>query len=146
MKEVCDEPSDSKTMCAEFASGMDAAMIGDANFNREKLNLNKFCKSFWTGKVESSAREMKEKLDTEEKALAEKKAQEEKDAAEKKAAEDKAAAEKKEADEKAAAEKKAADEKAAAEKKAADEAKAAEEAKNKKRSRGGSQEQKRSRG
>jgi len=130
MKEVCENPT-SNTMCAEFASGMDAAMIGDANFNREKLNLNKFCKSFWTGKVESAAQEMKAKLDAEEKALAEKKAQEEKDAAEKKAAEEKAAAEKKEADEKAAAEKKAADEKAAAEKKAADEAKAAEEAKKK---------------
>merc|ERR1719428_1596989 len=95
MKEVC-EDSTSNTMCAEFASGMDAAMIGDANFNREKLNLNKFCKSFWTGKVESAAVEMKAQLENEEKALAEKKAQEEKDAAEKKAAEEKAAAEKKE--------------------------------------------------
>merc|ERR1719158_540821 len=131
MKEVCEEPSASNSMCTEFASGMDSAMIGDANFNREKLNLNKFCKSFWTSNVGTAAQTMKSQLDTEEKALAEKKAQEEKDAAEKKAAEEKAAAEKKEADEKAAAEKKAADEKAAAEKKAADEAKAAEEAKKK---------------
>eukprot|EP00746_Dinoflagellata_sp_MGD_P160616 gnl/MRDRNA2_/MRDRNA2_87462_c0_seq1.p1 gnl/MRDRNA2_/MRDRNA2_87462_c0~~gnl/MRDRNA2_/MRDRNA2_87462_c0_seq1.p1 ORF type:complete len:375 (-),score=157.82 gnl/MRDRNA2_/MRDRNA2_87462_c0_seq1:12-1136(-) len=130
MKEVC-ERSDSSAMCTEFANGMDDSMIGDANFNREKLNLSKFCKSFWTGRVESAAQEMKARLDTEEKALAEKKAQEEKEAAEKKAAEDKAAEEKKAADEKAAAEKKAADEKAAAEKKAADEAKAAEEAKKK---------------
>merc|ERR1719161_1760721 len=93
MKEVCENPS-SNTMCAEFASGMDAAMIGDANFNREKLNLNKFCKSFWNGKVESAAQEMKQQLE---------------------AADDKAAAEKKAADEKAAAEKKAADEAKAAE-------------------------------
>jgi len=131
MKEVCDEPSAMDGMCTEFASGMDAAMIGDAHFNREKLNLNKFCQSFWNGKVQSAAQEMKMQLEVEEKAAAEKKAQEEKEAAEKKAAEEKAAAEKKAADEKAAAEKKAADEKAAAEKKAADEAKAAEEAKKK---------------
>merc|ERR1719316_2496707 len=96
-------------MCTEFASGMDAAMIGDAHFNREKLNLNKFCQSFWNGKVQSAAQEMKMQLEVEEKEAAEKKA----------------------AEEKAAAEKKAADEKAAAEKKAADEAKAAEEAKKK---------------
>merc|ERR1719428_1844240 len=75
MKEVCEDSSSSNTMCTEFASGMDSAMIGDANFNREKLNLNKFCKSFWNGKVESAAQEMKQQLDAEEKALAEKKAQ-----------------------------------------------------------------------
>jgi len=118
MKEVCDEPTASNSMCTEFASGIDAAMLGDANFNREKLNLNKFCKSFWNGKVQTAAQAMKVQLDAEEKAAAEKKAQDEKEAAEKKAA-----------DEKVAAEKKAADEKAAAEKKAADEAKAAEDAK-----------------
>jgi len=131
MKEVCSEPSSSSAMCNEFASGIDTAMIGDANFNREKLNLNKFCQSFWNGKVQTAAQEKKAQLDSEEKAMAEKKAQEEKEAAEKKAAEDKAAAEKKAADEKAAAEKKAADEKAAAEKKAAEEAQAAEDAKKK---------------
>merc|ERR1719316_1926862 len=120
MKEVCSEPSSSSAMCNEFASGIDTAMIGDANFNREKLNLNKFCQSFWNGKVQTAAQEKKAQLDSEEKAMAEKKAQEEKEAAEKKAAEDKAAAEKK-----------AADEKAAAEKKAADEAQAAEDAKKK---------------
>merc|ERR1719487_2537229 len=120
MKEVCSEPSSSSAMCNEFASGIDTAMIGDANFNREKLNLNKFCQSFWNGKVQTAAQEKKAQLDSEEKAMAEKKAQEEKEAAEKKAAEDKAAAEKK-----------AADEKAAAEKKAAEEAQAAEDAKKK---------------
>jgi len=126
MKEVCDEPTASNSMCSEFASGIDAVMLGDANFNREKLNLNKFCKSFWNGKVQTAAQAMKVQIDAEEKAGAEKKAQEEKEAAEKKAADDKAAAEKKEADEKAAAEKKAADEAKAAEdakaKQAADEA------------------------
>jgi len=130
MKEVCDVPTANK-MCTSFASGIDTAMIGDAHFNREKLDLNKFCKSFWSSSVQTEAQERKAQIDAEEKAMAEKKAQEEKEAAEKKAQEDKEAAEKKEADEKAAAEKKAADEKAAAEKKAADEAKAAEEAKKK---------------
>jgi len=131
MKEVCDEHPTANGMCTEFANGIDAAMIGDAHFNREKLDLTKFCQSFWTGKVQSAAKELKLQIDTEEKAAAEKKAQEEKEAAEKKAQEEKEAAEKKAADDKAAAEKKEADEKAAAEKKAADEAKAAEEAKKK---------------
>merc|ERR1719387_374582 len=103
MKEVCSEPSSSSAMCNEFASGIDTAMIGDANFNREKLNLNKFCQSFWNGKVQTAAQEKKAQLDSEEKAMAEKKAQEEKEAAEKKAAEEAQAAEdakkKQEADE-----------------------------------------------
>merc|ERR1719171_1255229 len=95
-------------------------MIGDFEFNRESLDLTKFCKAFWQTTVHDAAVEKSKEIDVQEK-----------EAAEKKAAEEKAMAEKKAADEKAAAEKKAADEKAAAEKKAADEAKAAEEAKKK---------------
>jgi len=125
MKEVCEEPS-SSPMCAAFASAIDDAMVGDEHFNRERLDLTKFCKKFWNSKVQTTAQEMRVQQEAEEKAAAEKKAQEEKEAAEKKAAEEKAIAEKKAAEEKAAGEKKEADEKVAAEKKEADEKATAE--------------------
>lgn len=127
MNEVCSTAS--FNMCTSFAKGMNTAMIGDANFNRNNLKFAQFCKNFWNADVQTAAQAKKEQLAADEKVAAEKKAAEEKEAAEKKAADEKAAAEKKEADEKAAAEKKASEEKAAAEaaEKAAAEKKAAEE-------------------
>merc|ERR1719281_649546 len=91
-------------MCKSFAAGLEDAMIGDSNYNREKLSLPSFCKSFWAGPVQAEAKVQKDKLDAEEKVAAEKAA------ADKKAAEEKAAADKKAAEEKAAADKKAAQE------------------------------------
>merc|ERR1719156_223443 len=126
MQEVCSRSS--SKMCTSFAKGMDDAMIGDANFNRNNLKVASFCKTFWNTDVQTAANEKKVQIEADEKAAAEKKAAEEKAAAEQKEAEEKAAAEKKAADEKAAAE---AAEKAAADKKAADE-KAAAEAEKKK--------------
>jgi len=136
MQEVCSRSS--SKMCTSFAKGMDDAMIGDANFNRNNLKVTNFCKAYWNSDVQTAANEKKVQMEADEKAAAEKKAAEEKAAAEQKEAEEKAAAEKKAADEKAAAEaaekaaadKKAADEKAAADKKAAEEKAAAEAEKN----------------
>lgn len=123
MKDVCISSAtvEGKKACQEFAAGVDDAMIGDAVYNRERLDLPKFCKSFWSKSVQAAAVELKAKEDANAEAVAAKKDADAKAAAEKKAEEEKAAAEKKEADEKAAAEKKAAEEKAAAEKKEAEE-------------------------
>jgi hypothetical protein len=126
MQEVCSRSSNK--MCASFAKGMDDAMIGDANFNRNSLKLAQFCKTYWNADVKTAAQAKMEQMKADEKAAADLRAAEEKEAAEKKAAEEKAAAEKKAEEEKAAAEKKAADEKAAEEKAAADKKAAAEAA------------------
>jgi phage-related minor tail protein len=121
MKSVCAVGTDEeKKLCASFAHGIDEAMIGDFEFNRESLDLTKFCKAFWQSTVQEAAIQKKKDIDVEEKEAAEKKAAEEKAAAERKAEAEKAAAEKKAAEEKAAAEKTAAAEKAAEEKKKAD--------------------------
>lgn len=129
MKEVCAKSvsEEDKKECQAFAAGVEECMSGDASYNRERLDLPKFCKSFWSNTVHAAATELKAKEDADAEATAAKKAADEKAAAEKKAADEKAEAERKEAEAKAAAEKKAADEKAAAEKKAADEKAAAEE-------------------
>lgn len=127
MKDVCAAGSQEAEMCKSFASGLEDAMIGDSNYNREKLSLPSFCKSFWAGPVQAEAKVQKDKLDAEEKVAAEKAAADKKAAEEKAAADKKAAEEKAAADKKAAEEKKAADEKAAAEKAASDN-KAAQEA------------------
>merc|ERR1719446_1073113 len=112
MKSVCHEGTDAeKKMCVSFAHGIDEAMIGDFEFNRESLDLTKFCKAFWQSTVQNAAVDKKKEIEVQEKEAAEKKAAEEKAAAEKKAADEKAAAERKAAAEKAAAEKKAAEEK-----------------------------------
>merc|ERR1712196_553450 len=83
-----------KQMCASFAHGIDEAMIGDFEYNRESLDLTKFCKTFWENTVQNAAIDKKKEIEEQEKLAAEKKAAEEKAAAEKKAAEKKAAAEK----------------------------------------------------
>merc|ERR1711904_439123 len=108
MKSVCAMGNEAeKSICVSFAHGIDEAMIGDFEFNRESLDLSHFCKAFWETTVQNAAIEKKKELEEEEKLAAEKKAAAEKAAAEKK----KAAAEKKAAEAKAAAEKKAALEK-----------------------------------
>merc|ERR1719463_812595 len=110
MQEVCSRSS--SKMCTSFAKGIDDAMIGDANFNRNNLKVASFCKTFWNTDVQTAANEKKVQIEADEKAAAEKKA------ADKKAAEEKAAADKKAAEEKAAAEaeKNADEERAQAEK------------------------------
>merc|ERR1719156_416347 len=130
MQEVCSRSS--SKMCTSFAKGIDDAMIGDANFNRNNLKVASFCKTFWNTDVQTAANEKKVQIEADEKAAAEKKAAEEKAAAEQKEAEEKAAAEKKAAEEKAAAEaaEKAEADKKAAEEKAAEEKAAAEAEKN----------------
>merc|ERR1719388_398688 len=79
MKDVCAAGSQEAEMCKSFASGLEDAMIGDSNYNREKLSLPSFCKSFWAGPVQAEAEE--------------KKAADEKAAVEKAAADNKAAQE-----------------------------------------------------
>merc|ERR1712196_109593 len=114
MKSVCTMGTEGeKRMCASFAHGIDEAMIGDFEYNRESLDLTKFCKTFWENTVQNAAIDKKKEIEEQEKLAAEKKAAEEKAAAKKKAEEAKAAAEKKAEEQKAAAEKKAKEEKAA---------------------------------
>merc|ERR1719161_640363 len=127
MKSVCAVGADEeKKMCVSFAHGIDVAMIGDFEFNRESLDLTKFCKAFWQTTVHDAAVEKSKEIDVQEKEAAEKKAAEEKAAAEKTAAEKKAAAEKAaEEKKKADAEKKAEEAKKMAEKKAEQEKAAA---------------------
>merc|ERR1712139_459427 len=96
MKSVCTMGTEGeKQMCASFAHGIDGAMIGDFEYNRESLDLTKFCKTFWENTVQNAAIDKKKEIEEQEKLAAEKKAAEEKAAAEKKAAEEKAAAERK---------------------------------------------------
>merc|ERR1719235_2154580 len=99
MKSVCVVGTDEeKKMCGSFAHGIDEAMIGDFEFNRESLDLTKFCKAFWQTTVKDAAITKKKDIEVQEKEAAEKKAAEERAAEEKKAAAEKAAEEKKKAD------------------------------------------------
>merc|ERR1719156_209981 len=68
MQEVCSRSS--SKMCTSFAKGMDDAMIGDANFNRNTLKVTNFCKTFWNTDVKTAAEA--EKNADEERAQAEK--------------------------------------------------------------------------
>merc|ERR1719272_1228537 len=94
MKSVCGVSSiteEDKKMCVAFAHGVDKAMIGDFEFNRESLDLTKFCKAFWENTVQNAAIEKKQQIDVEEKSSIDKKAVEEKAKADKKAEEEKVA-------------------------------------------------------
>merc|ERR1719160_1298715 len=108
MQDVC-SIDDDKGLCAGFASGIEAAMTDDSEYNRDELKLSHFCQKFWEKTVTAAAQaEAKEQA---EKAEKERLAKEE---AEKKAAAEMAAAE--EAAKKAAeAAKKTAEDKVAAE-------------------------------
>merc|ERR1719460_949924 len=53
MQEVCSRSS--SKMCTSFAKGIDDAMIGDANFNRNNLKVANFCKTFWNTDVQTAA-------------------------------------------------------------------------------------------
>jgi len=122
MQDVCtaDGAHDEKGLCAGFASGIQAVMTDDPEFNRDGLQMSQFCKKFWEKDVTNAAQaEAKKRADEAEK---ERKEQEE---AAKKAAAEEAAAKKAAAEEAAAQEKarlKAEAEQAAKEKEAAEEA------------------------
>merc|ERR1719160_859949 len=110
MQDVC-SIDDDKGLCAGFASGIEAAMTDDSEYNRDELKLSHFCQKFWEKTVTAAAQaEAKEQAEKAEKERLAKEEAEKKAAAEMAAAED---AEKKAEAEEAA--KKTAEDKVAAE-------------------------------
>jgi len=119
MQDVCvaDGAHDQHDLCLPFASGIEAEMTDDSEYNRDGLTLSKFCRKFWETAVTNAAQE-----EAKQRAEEEERQRKEQEEAEKKAAEEaakQAAEEAKQAAEEADRERK---EKEEAEKKAAEEA------------------------
>eukprot|EP00746_Dinoflagellata_sp_MGD_P160936 gnl/MRDRNA2_/MRDRNA2_87905_c0_seq1.p1 gnl/MRDRNA2_/MRDRNA2_87905_c0~~gnl/MRDRNA2_/MRDRNA2_87905_c0_seq1.p1 ORF type:complete len:324 (+),score=104.82 gnl/MRDRNA2_/MRDRNA2_87905_c0_seq1:76-1047(+) len=86
MQDVCaaDGAHDSYSLCSSFASGVEAEMTDDSEYNRDELRLSKFCRKFWDSAVanvalseakqqaeEQAEQERKEKEEAERRAAAE---------------------------------------------------------------------------
>jgi len=84
MQDVCSSdnapPSDEEKKCHQFSSGIEGTMTDDAGFNRNDLDLSKFCQAFWSGPVTDAAKVQAQKDEEEDaaKAKEEAKAEEEK--------------------------------------------------------------------
>jgi len=89
MQDVCTDSGveeETQKKCMAFSSAMEKTMRDDARYNRDELDLSKFCQSYWTGPVTDAAQIWAQ-------IAAEDKAKQEKEEAEKaKADEEKAAA------------------------------------------------------
>jgi len=61
MQTVCNEPNAKSNiaMCKEFANAIQEFMIGDNEYNREKLQMHDFCQKFWSTSVTHAAQEQK---------------------------------------------------------------------------------------
>jgi hypothetical protein len=83
MQDVCTAitEQDKSDKCQKFSSGIEGALTDDAGFNRNELELSKFCQAFWNGPVTVAAKVFAEKAaqEDEEKAKQEAKEEEEKD-------------------------------------------------------------------
>lgn len=92
MNTVCKEPNAQSNvqMCTAFGNSIQEFMIGDDVYNREQLDLSKFCHKFWTTHITPAAKVQKKKIDEEEKRILaeEQKREEEEIAARKKLAEE----------------------------------------------------------
>jgi len=111
MQDVCasDGAHDQHDLCLGFASGIEAEMTDDSEFNRDGLHLSQFCRKFWETAVTNEAQAQAKQLAEEEEQKRKEQEEAEKKAAEeaaKKAAEEaeKERKEKEEAEKKAAAE------------------------------------------
>jgi len=69
MKTVCKEPNarSNIAMCTEFANAIEEFMIGDNEYNREKLDMHDFCQKFWSTSVAATAKVSEQKAIEEEK-------------------------------------------------------------------------------
>jgi len=71
MNTVCKEPNAQSNvqMCTAFGNSIQEFMIGDDVYNRDQLDMGKFCHKFWTTHVTAAAKAQKKKLDEEEKRI-----------------------------------------------------------------------------
>lgn len=103
MHDVCSSLSDETKSCDGFAASIEGFMTNDAEQNRDRLDLPKFCQQYWSSDVTKAASVEVKRLDAEDaeraKEAAEKKKREEEAAKAKEAEEAKKAEESAEAQE-----------------------------------------------
>lgn len=85
MQDVCTVGVDEeeKKKCVEFSSGVESQMSDDPRYNREELDLSKFCKTYWAGPVNAVAEVRTKQLAEENAKKAEEEAEREKEEAQK---------------------------------------------------------------